>query len=176
MPFKSETFDVATMYSVLHHLPDLSSSLKEINRIMTPKARLILFHEPHEKRLRQVSEKTLIRILGKIRRTLHRTMHRRKWQHFEQERLYRSVKLGELEKLADIHSPKGFGVIEMKTLLELNGFQVTNIKTRIQFFMATFSRLHWPYKLIATLDFILSEAPILSNYLPLLLCIAEKKA
>lgn len=175
MPFKSGTFDIATMYSVLHHLPNLNGSLKEVNRMMNSKSTLILFHEPNENHLRRVSEKTLIRVLEKIRRILYRTIYKREWQRSKQEGLYRSAKLGELEKLADIHSPKGFSVVEIKTLLELNGFQVTNVKTRIQSFMATFSRLYWPYKLIGATDFLLSEAPILSKYLPLLLCIAKKK-
>lgn len=175
LPFKEGTFHVATMYSVLHHLPNLNSSLKEINRIMNRKSTLILFHEPNEKHLRRVFEKTLIRVLEKMRIVLYKTVNKRKWRHFKQEELLRSAKLGELEKLADIHSPKGFALMKMKTLLEKNGFEVIKIKTRTQSFMATFSRLPWPYKLGATIDFILSELPILSNYLPLLLCIAKKK-
>lgn len=175
MPFKNSVFDVATMYSVLHHLPNLNSSLKEINRIMTSKSSLILFHEPHEMRIRRVLEKTLIRILGKGRAVLLRSVHRRKWLQVRQEAQHRSTKLGKLENLADIHSQKGFSIIEMRRLLEKSRFEVIQIKTRMQSFMTAFSRLGWPYKSIAVLDFMLSEVPILSNYLPLLLCIAKKK-
>jgi len=174
MPFKDSAFDVAAMYSVLHHLPNLNSSLKEINRIMTSKSPLILFHEPNELRIRRIFEKTLIRTLWYVRAVLYRSIYKRKWQQFMQERQRRFAKLGKSEDLADLHSKKGFSVIEMRMLLEESGFEVIRIKTRIQSFMATFSRLYWPYKSIAVLDFVLSEVPILSNYLPLLLCVARK--
>lgn len=174
-PFKNSAFEVATMYSVLHHLPNLNGSLKEINRIMTSKSPLILFHEPHEMRIRRVLEKTLIRILGKVRAVLLRSVHRRKWLQFRQEAQHRSTKLGKLENLADIHSEKGFSIIEMKMLLEESGFEVIRIKTRMQSFMTAFSRLVWPYKSIAILDFMLSEVPILNNYLPIVFCIGKKK-
>lgn len=175
LPFKGSAFDVATMYSVLHHLPNLNGSLEEINRIVTSKSSLILFHEPNEMRRRRVLEKTLIRIFGKGRAVLLRSVHRRKWLQVRQEAQHRSTKLGKLENLADIHSRKGFSIVEMKMLLEKSGFEVIRIKTRIQSFMTAFSQLSWPYKSLAVLDFMLSEVPILSNYLPLLLCIAKKK-
>jgi len=175
MPFKNSAFDVAAMYSVLHHLPNLNGSLKEVNRIMTPQSPLILFHEPMEMRIRRIFEKTLIRTLWYVREVLYRSIYKKKWQQFRQERQCRSTKLGELEALADFHSKKGFSVIEMKMLLKESGFEVIQIKTRIQSFMATFSRLYWPYKSIAVLDFVLGKVPILNNYLPLLLCVARKK-
>ena len=175
MPFKNSVFDATTMYSVLHHLPNINGSLEEINRIMTSKSSLILFHEPHEMRIRKILEKTLIRTLGKGRAVLLRSVHRRKWLQVGQEAQHRSKKLGKLKNLADIHSDKGFSNVEMKMLLEESGFKVIRIKTRIQSFMTAFSRLGWPYKSIAVLDFMLSEVPILNNYLPLLLCIAKKK-
>jgi len=175
MPFKNSVFDVAAMYSVLHHLPNINGSLQEINRIMASNSNLILFHEPNEMRIRRISEKTLIRILGKVRAALLRSIHRSRWNQFRQEAQCRSTKLGKLEDLADMHSKKGFSVMEMRILMKMSGFEIIKIKTRIQSFMATFSRLRWPFKSIAVLDFMLSEVPILNNYLPLLLCVAEKK-
>jgi len=175
LPFRSSVFDVATMYSVLHHLPNPNVSLTEINRIMISESDLILFHEPNEMRIRRIFENTLIRILGKMRAVLMRSIYKEGWQQFRQEATRRFAKLGELEDLADLHSKKGFGVKEMEMLMKKSGFEVVQIKTRIQSFMTTFSRLHWPYKSIAVLDFMLSEMPILNNYLPLLLCVAKKR-
>jgi ubiquinone/menaquinone biosynthesis C-methylase UbiE len=175
LPFKDSTFEVATMYSVLHHLPNLNGSVKEIGRVMTPQSPLILFHEPHEMHMRSVLEKTLIRILGKVRALLLRSVHKRKWQLFRKEAQLRFKKLGTLEEMADFHSKKGFSIIEIKMLLEESGFEIVQIKTRIQSFMTTFSRLYWPIKSIAVLDFVLSEVPILKNYLPLLFCIAKRR-
>lgn len=175
MPFRDSSFDIAAMYSVLHHLPNLNGSLKEVNRIMTSQSPLILFHEPNEMRVRRIFEETLIRILWIMRAVLYRSIYQSKWQQFTQERKRRFTKLGKLEALADFHSKKGFSVIEIRMLLEESGFDLIQVKTRIQSFMATFSRLYWPYKSIAVLDFVLSEVPILSNYLPLLLCVARKK-
>lgn len=176
MPFRSSVFDTAAMYSVLHHLPNLDGSLKEINRIMTSKSPLILFHEPHEMRIRSIFEKTLIRILWYVREVFWRSIYKRKWQDFRHERqLRRFTKLGKLEALADVHAPKGFSFSEMKMLMAGNGFEVVRIKTRIQSFMATFSRLFWPFKSLAVLDFVLSRVPVLNNYLPLLFCVARKQ-
>ena len=93
-----------------------------------------------------------------------------------QEARRRFRKLGELEGLADLHSKNGFSVLDMTTLMEENGFEVVQIKTRIQYFMTTFSRLRWPYKSIAILDFMVSEVPILNKYLPSILCIARKRS
>jgi ubiquinone/menaquinone biosynthesis C-methylase UbiE len=175
MPFKNSAFEIASMYSVLHHLPNLNSSLKEMNRIMNTKSPLILFHEPNEMHMRRVFEKTLLRILGKTRTILLKSVHKGKWQRFKQETQRRFTNMGELENLADIYARKGFGITEMKRLLEESGFKIVQIKTRIQSFMITFSQLRWPYKLIAALDFVLSEVPILNTHLPLLFCIARKK-
>jgi len=36
LPFEDATFDVVTMYSVLHHLPDLASALHEARRVLRP--------------------------------------------------------------------------------------------------------------------------------------------
>ena len=36
LPFEDEIFDVVTMYSVLHHLPDLASALREARRVLRP--------------------------------------------------------------------------------------------------------------------------------------------
>jgi len=175
LPFRSSVFDVATMYSVLHHLPNLHVSLREINRTIISESDLILFHEPNEMRIRGIFENTLIRILGKMRAVLMRSVYRKKWHQFRQEAKRRFRKLGELEDLADLHSKRGFSVSELRMLMEGSGFEVVQIRTRIQSFMTIFSRLYWPYKSIAVLDFILSELPILNNYLPLLFCVAKKR-
>lgn len=176
MPFKNSAFDVVTMYSVLHHLPNVRASLRETNRIMSPKSNLILFHEPNEARVRQIFKKTVIKILGKVRSVLVRSIHKRKWRQYKHEAQHRSAKLGNLEKLADIHAPNGFSISEMRTTLKKRGFEVIQIKTRMQCFMTAFSRLAYPYKSFAVLDFFLSEMPILKDYLPLLLCIAKKNS
>jgi SAM-dependent methyltransferase len=36
LPFENAIFDVVTMYSVLHHLPDLASALREARRVLRP--------------------------------------------------------------------------------------------------------------------------------------------
>ncbi len=175
MPFRNSIFDVAAMYSVFHHLPNLNESLRETSRIMTSNSPLILFHEPNEIRIRRIFEKTLIRLLWKVRAVLLRSVHKRKWQQVRREAQRRFTKLGTSEDLADYHSKRGFSAKEMMMLLEKSGFEVIHIKTRIQSFMITFSRLYWPYKSIAVLDFLLGELPLLRNYLPLLLSVAKKK-
>jgi ubiquinone/menaquinone biosynthesis C-methylase UbiE len=174
MPFKDSVFDVADMYSVLHHLPNIHSSLKEVNRIMKLKSPLIIFHEPNEIHTRRVFEKTLLRILGRMGTIFLRSIHKRKWLQAKQESHRRFMVLGRSEKLADIYSEKGFSSDHMRNLLEEAGFEVIQIKTRIQSFMTVFSRLYWPYKMMAVLDFAMSEVPVLRNYLPLLFCIAKK--
>jgi len=42
LPFPKESFDVALLIRVSHHLPELLSSFKEINRLLRPKGFLVL--------------------------------------------------------------------------------------------------------------------------------------
>lgn len=175
MPFENSAFDTATMYSVLHHLPNINRSLKEINRVMSSRSHLVLFHEPNEVHIRRIFEKTLNRMLRKVRAVLLWSIHKTKWLQYKQEAQRRLTTLGKLERLADLHTQKGFSVSQMRRLLEQSGFDVIQIEGRNQSFMTVFSRLCWPYKAIAVLDFVLSRVPILRNYLPLLWCVARKK-
>ena len=45
LDFPPNSFDIATMNSVLHHIPDTEYILKEINRVLKPGGRLIIAHE-----------------------------------------------------------------------------------------------------------------------------------
>lgn len=175
MPFKDAVFDVACMYSVLHHLPNINASLEEVNRIIKAKSPLILFHEPNEKNVRIVLEKTLLRILWKIKIIFYKSIYKKKWLQVKHEARLRFRILGSLEKLADIHAEKGFDKDLLVYLLSKTGYEVIKICPRIQSFMEVFSRLNWPYKALAAIDFVVSKIPVLRDHLPLLLCIAEKK-
>jgi SAM-dependent methyltransferase len=42
LPFKDETFDAATMISMLHHVEDRDAALAEARRILKPRGRLVL--------------------------------------------------------------------------------------------------------------------------------------
>jgi SAM-dependent methyltransferase len=42
LPFKDETFDAATMISMLHHVEDRGAALAEARRILKPRGRLVL--------------------------------------------------------------------------------------------------------------------------------------
>ena len=86
MPFRTGLFDIVAMYSVLHHLPNLNQSLKEINRIMNSNSRFILFHEPNDKQLRLIYEKTLLKFLEKIRTFLYPILSRKKYIHYKQKK------------------------------------------------------------------------------------------
>jgi len=46
LPFKDGSFDIVLISSALHHSSDLSSTLKEINRVLKSDGKLILLNEP----------------------------------------------------------------------------------------------------------------------------------
>lgn len=47
LPFKNETFDLVILNSVLHHLPDIPSAMKEIYRILKHNGKVLINHEPN---------------------------------------------------------------------------------------------------------------------------------
>lgn len=47
MPFRQNTIDAVTAYSIIHHLPNINKSLTEIHRVLKLGGVLIAFHEPN---------------------------------------------------------------------------------------------------------------------------------
>lgn len=48
LPFNDNSINIATMNSVLHHIPNTDGIFKEIDRILAPGAFLIIAHEPNK--------------------------------------------------------------------------------------------------------------------------------
>lgn len=46
LPYKDSSFDAVVGNSFLHHLPDVPNALSELRRVLKPRGRLILLHEP----------------------------------------------------------------------------------------------------------------------------------
>jgi len=48
LPFETQSIDVITMNSVLHHIQDTNTFLREVDRILKPKSLLFIAHEPNK--------------------------------------------------------------------------------------------------------------------------------
>jgi len=48
LPFRDGIFDVATMNSILHHLPNPRSAIGEVNRVLKDNGIFLIGHEPHK--------------------------------------------------------------------------------------------------------------------------------
>jgi ubiquinone/menaquinone biosynthesis C-methylase UbiE len=58
--------DVVTMNSVLHHLPDLGATLREIGRILTPGGCFIVAHEPNRRFYANRAMRARARLVGVV--------------------------------------------------------------------------------------------------------------
>jgi len=49
LPFAEKSFDVVTMNSVLHHIPNTKGFLREVKRVLKPNGLCIIAHEPNRR-------------------------------------------------------------------------------------------------------------------------------
>ncbi len=66
LPVRSESVDIVTISSALHHLPSPQRALAEMQRVLKPGGRLLVFHEPHV-----IPHSLLFRALHFAGRTFH---------------------------------------------------------------------------------------------------------
>lgn len=102
LPFNDDTFDLVVGHAVLHHIPDLDLSLREIVRVLKPGGRFVFAGEPTAKGDRIA--RTLSRWTWQAtKRITHLPMFEDKWAR-PQEELDESSRAAALEAVVDLHT------------------------------------------------------------------------
>ncbi len=102
LPFDDDTFDLVVGHAVLHHIPDLESSLREIMRVLKPGGRFVFAGEPTAKGdvvARRLSQATW----WAASRVTHLGPLRDKWARPQAE-LDESSRAAVLEAVVDLHT------------------------------------------------------------------------
>ncbi len=126
LPFGASVFDLVTVNSVLHHLPDAGRFLAECHRVLRPDGVLVIAHEPNRRHYRNTVLFLSGRILARARR-LGRGRRRgpeagdgvargkQRFRSLLEERLRREgleASYEEVSRLVDLHSPTAGGRID----------------------------------------------------------------
>jgi len=158
LPFAKEYFDVVTMNSVLHHIPDTPKFLQEVKRVLKPGGLCIIAHEPNRKfflnpflRLmmwclhKYLGFCARLKKLGGIRRSatlsheVYKTIYARTNARLQKDGLIASNLSGEdIQSYVDIHSPTARGSIDSS-----KGFVINELHTHyFADFQLIFFRTH----------------------------------
>lgn len=102
LPFDDDTFDLVIGHAVLHHIPDLDLSLREIVRVLKPGGRFVFAGEPTAKgdRIARVLSRWTWRA---TKRVTHLPPLREKWARPQAE-LDESSRAAALEAVVDLHT------------------------------------------------------------------------
>lgn len=102
LPFADDTFDLVVGHAVLHHIPDLEQSLREIMRVLKPGGRFVFAGEPTAKGdvvARRLSQATW----WAASRATHLRPLRGRWARPQAE-LDESSRAAVLEAVVDLHT------------------------------------------------------------------------
>lgn len=132
----TESIDVITLNSVLHHLPSARAFFREASRVLKPGGVMIIFHEPNKK----YSHSKFLLFLNRLFNKLHLLfVRRKKGENYEelynevrkelvrQQVLTRRLSDREITQLVDYQSPTAGGGIDQK-----KGFDVSEIFKKIK--------------------------------------------
>lgn len=147
LPFSNQVFNLVTVNSVLHHLPNIEKFLQECGRVLKPNGLLVIAHEPNRKhyqnRLLHYSGRVISKARAVKRKLLSLTntpkIERKDGFHCELEAQLKnqgfSFSLKEISRMVDFHSPTAGGMIDcqrgfnLDLLLQGGGWREIEIKT-----------------------------------------------
>lgn len=110
IPYDDNTFDLVVGHAVLHHIPDVEQSLREVLRVLKPGGRFVFAGEPTS--IGDFYARWLGRITWEITTTVTRLPFLAAWRP-TQEELDESSRAAALEAVVDIHT---FDPDEMEAL------------------------------------------------------------
>jgi ubiquinone/menaquinone biosynthesis C-methylase UbiE len=125
LPYPDDTFDLVVGHAVLHHIPDLDRSLREVLRVLKPGGRFVFAGEPTQKG-DFVARKLSQAVWGAARRITHLPGLRGKYARPDTE-LDESSRAAALEAVVDLHTfdPDGLrqmcrraGAVDVRTVTE----------------------------------------------------------
>ncbi|MFW6113474.1 MAG: class I SAM-dependent methyltransferase [Actinomycetota bacterium] len=129
LPYEDEFFDLVIGHAVLHHLPDLDASFREVYRVLRPGGRCVVAGEPtvrgHQfarvaKDLSTLGIKAYARLGGRLgKRRVELRDHQGSWSPMDHE-------VQELEHVVDIHT---FKPKELCAMADRAGFSVTRFES-----------------------------------------------
>jgi ubiquinone/menaquinone biosynthesis C-methylase UbiE len=143
LPFETSSADIVTMNSVLHHVNDTSTFLKEVDRVLKSNGLLFIGHEPnryfYENRLLCGIRSILVRAnysAHNVREkdsSLHHRICREVNYVLSKEKLISSpLTVRDIERIVDVKSEEGF-----KPDLLLSNCKLVNVETYSHLFGVT---------------------------------------
>ncbi|MDF0529763.1 class I SAM-dependent methyltransferase [Tsukamurella sp. 8F] len=136
IPYEDDTFDLVVGHAVLHHIPDVEQSLREVLRVLKPGGRFVFAGEPTT--IGDFYARWLGRITWGITTNVTRLPFLSSWRKPQAE-LDESSRAAALEAVVDIHT---FDPDEMEALARRAGAVDAHVTT--EEFSAAF--LGWPVR------------------------------
>ena len=141
IPYPTESIDLITVNSVLHHIPNHEEFLAEAKRLLRPGGALLIKHEPNVRFPRNTTLRSLYLFVNKMKgrgdQNKPKPVDQKLLDALEQEGVsfIEPVTKQQLQSLVDISSPTAGGGMDME-----RGFDPYNIVSRV-FPEATESRI-----------------------------------
>jgi ubiquinone/menaquinone biosynthesis C-methylase UbiE len=136
LPFDDDSFDLVLGHAVLHHIPDLDQSLREVLRVLKPGGRFVFAGEPT--RHGDVIARRLSRLTWWATTNLTRLPALSQWRRPQAE-LDESSRAAALEAVVDIHT---FAPRDLEEL----GRRVGAVDVRVTTAELTASWFGWPVR------------------------------
>lgn len=101
IPYEDETFDLVVGHAVLHHIPDVPASLREVLRVLKPGGRFVFAGEPTK--IGDVYARRLGQLTWWLTTNVTRLPGLTSWRR-SQEELDESSRAAALESVVDLHT------------------------------------------------------------------------
>lgn len=167
LPLKSQTADLISVSSVLHHVPQPSRLIKEASRILKNNGYLFITREPNFKQFRRFFDfldSHFIQGFSKIAKKLFSK------QETHELRVFR----GNSGPQVDVHYSKGFSITQLAEYLSSSNFEVVSAYSYHWIYPSP--EVSWLSTLLARSNFIIEKLPLSCKFGRYITVIAKKRA